>query len=146
MQWQARNTVACVVEKDGYFLMVEERINGQVVWNQPAGHLEAGETLAGAAVRETLEETTWHVRPVSLTGLYQYSAGPDKTFLRCAFAAEPLEADAERGTDPEIERVLWLSAADIRAHEDMLRSPLVRAAIEDYLAGHQYPLSLLKTV
>ncbi|HQR24655.1 MAG TPA: NUDIX domain-containing protein, partial [Steroidobacteraceae bacterium] len=63
MVWKPDVTVAAVAERDGRFLVVEERAGGRVVINQPAGHLEDGESFLEAVVRETLEETAWTFVP-----------------------------------------------------------------------------------
>jgi 8-oxo-dGTP pyrophosphatase MutT (NUDIX family) len=139
-------TVACVVERDGRFLLVEERVRGELVLNQPAGHVETGESLLDAAVRETLEETRWEVELSGLIGVYQWRAPDDTHFLRFAFRALPRRELAQRGLDHGIERVLWLSHAELRAAEARLRSPLVLRAVEDALAAPHAPLALLRQV
>ena len=137
-------TVAALLEDGGRFLMVQERISGQSVYNQPAGHLEDGETLIDAVIRETLEETAWHFEPESVTGIYRWRH-PDnhETFIRVSFAGKGLYHDPAVELDSDIERTLWLTAEEIRCRPDKLRSPLVLRSIDDYLAGSVYPLSLL---
>ncbi len=137
-------TVATVVHKDGKFLMVEERSTGALVYNQPAGHLELGETLIEAALRETLEETRWQVELHGLIGIYQFkSAANGITYVRHCFAAKPLAEIADAELDADIEQALWLTHKQIQAAASKLRSPLVLTAIHDYLNKPLYPLSLL---
>lgn len=135
-------TVAAVVERSGSFLFVEERIASQTVLNQPAGHWEAGETLAEAMVRETLEETGWTVEPVSLLGIYEYHP-PDLPygFVRFAFRARPLRHDSARKLDEGIERAVWLTPAQLQAQAARHRSPMVQRCVDDFLAGRELPLS-----
>jgi len=135
---------ATVVARDERFLFVEENIDGRVVLNQPAGHLDPGETLLECAVRETLEETGWVVAIESLIGIYLLATEtPGKTFLRFCFAARPLRHDANRTLDEEIVRTHWLDRAALVERRSMHRSPLVLRAIDDYLAGQRYPLALI---
>lgn len=137
--------VATIVEREGRFLFVEEQIGGRLVLNQPAGHYEAGETIEQAAIRETLEESGWHVRPTAILGLYQWhSPFLPFPFVRVAFVAEALSHDAERKLDSGIERALWLTTDEMLAQEHRLRGPAVRRCVEDYLAGQRYPLSLIQ--
>ena len=133
-------TVAAVVERDGRFLMVEERINGATVLNQPAGHWESGESLAEATARETLEETAWRVRIDSLVGIYNYRPQAlNYGFLRFACAATALD-DTGLPLDPAIERAVWLSFEEITACPERHRSPMVLRALCEYRAGHRLPL------
>jgi 8-oxo-dGTP pyrophosphatase MutT (NUDIX family) len=142
--WKPHVVAATVVERDGRFLCVEERIEGRTVFNQPAGHLDPGETLVAAAVRETLEETGWTVAVESLVGIYLMDTEtPGKTFLRFCFAATPVAFDPARTLDTEIVRAHWLSRGALAARADQHRSPLVMLAIDDYLAGRRHPLTLL---
>jgi len=143
-RWTPHVTVATVVVRDGRLLLVEERIDGRDVLNQPAGHLEAGENLAAAAVRETLEETGWTVRLSTFIGVYQWTAPDGTAFLRFAFAAEPVEHDPARPLDAGILRALWMTPAELQASAARLRSPLVWEVVADYLGGQRHPLSLLK--
>lgn len=144
MIWKPHVAAATVVERDGRFLCVEENIDGRTVINQPAGHLDPGETLVQAAERETLEETAWSVRATALVGVYQLeTATPGKTFLRFCFAAEAQHHDPHRTLDPEIVRTHWFDRAELVARAQDHRSPLVMQAVDDYLAGHRYPLSML---
>lgn len=142
--WKPRVTVAALLERDGHFLMVEERVAGKLVYNQPAGHLEDGEGLVAAVVRETLEETAWHFQPAALCGIYRWRH-PQKqdTYLRVAIAGEGLYHEPERELDADIERVLWLTPDEIRARSNSLRSPMVLRCLDDYLAGSSAPLTLL---
>lgn len=136
--------VAAIVERDGKFLLVEEHADGKLVLNQPAGHLDEGESLVDAVVRETLEETAWHFVPEALLGVYRW-LHPAKgiTYLRFAFIGHVTSHDAERPLDHEIVRALWLTPAEIRAERLRHRSPQVARCLDDYLAGQRYPLELL---
>lgn len=154
MSWYPHKTVAVVVEKQpdspgeqARFLMVEELINGRCVFNQPAGHLEAGESLQQAAVRETLEETACHVELTGFIGLYQSTvAETGVCYIRTAFAARLLHHDAELPLDGDILCTHWLTLAELKMRAQQLRSPAVLQVIEDYLNGQVYPLSLIKTL
>lgn len=121
--------------------MVEEEADGQTVINQPAGHLEAGESLLDAAIRETLEETAWRFAPSALTGVYRWQH-PDKdiTFLRFCFTGEVSDHDPARTLDDGILRALWLSREELATRN--LRSPMVLRCVDDYLAGKRYPLDV----
>ena len=143
-----RVTVAAIVEDQGRFLMVEERDEkGALVINQPAGHLEAGETILEGLVREALEETAWHVRPLAIAGIYLWSK-PDQSasFLRVAVWAEALSMDEGRALDDGIFRALWMSREDLVQTAERHRSPLVLRCVDDYLAGQRLPLDLIPTV
>jgi len=138
-------TVAAIVERDGRFLMVEENTIDGVRFNQPAGHLEADESLVDACVRETLEETAHHVTVNSLVGIYQW-ARPDGgiQYLRFVFACSDQGEEAGRALDEGIIRAQWLSHEDLLARQESLRSPLVQQCIEDYRAGRSFPLYLIR--
>jgi 8-oxo-dGTP pyrophosphatase MutT (NUDIX family) len=143
--WQPDVTVATVVERDGHLLMVEERVAGNLVYNQPAGHLEPGESILQAAVRETLEETGWQVGLTAFIGAYQWKAPETgREYLRMAFAAEPLQHDAGRVLDEGIIAAHWMQPSEIEALADRHRSPLVSRVIADYLNGSRHPLGLLQ--
>jgi 8-oxo-dGTP pyrophosphatase MutT (NUDIX family) len=140
-------TVAAVIERDGRFLVVEERAARRVVINQPAGHLERGESLLEAVVRETLEETAYALTPEALTGIYLWRHPViDRTFLRVAFTGSVDGPDAARRLDRCILRATWLSRDQLAARPNVLRSPLVLRCIDDYLSGVRHPLSLLSTL
>jgi ADP-ribose pyrophosphatase YjhB (NUDIX family) len=143
--WKPNVVVAAVVERDGRFLLVEERAEGQLVLNQPAGHLEDGESLVDAVVRETLEETAWHFEPQALLGVYRWPH-PKKhvTYLRFAFIGTATRHDAARKLDDGIERALWLTHEEIIAERSRHRSPLLERCVDDYLTGRRYPLALLQ--
>ena len=147
LTWKPDVTVAAVVERDGRFLFVEERVRGALVLNQPAGHLEAGESLVAAMVRETLEETAWQVEATGLVGVYQWTSPIDgASFLRIAIAARPLVEVAERALDHGIERAVWLAPDALAAHPVPARSPLVQRCLLDYLARGAVPLEHLSLV
>ncbi len=142
--WRPHVVVATVVERNGRWLFVEECIDGRTVINQPAGHLDPGETLPAAAARETLEETGWTVRIDHLIGIYLLASEiPGKTFLRFCFAGSALSHDPLRKLDKEIIQPHWFNREELAARGPALRSPLVLRAVDDYLAGQRYPLTML---
>ncbi len=144
MIWTPHVTVAAIVERAGKFLLVEELIDGQRVLNQPAGHLDDGESLLDAVVRETLEETAWRFTPRALVGIYRWRhARENITFLRVAFSGHVMDYDANLKSDNNIESNVWMTRTELAAMEQRLRSPLVLRGIDDYLAGARYALSLL---
>jgi 8-oxo-dGTP pyrophosphatase MutT (NUDIX family) len=148
MIWKPDVTVAAVVEREGRFLVVEERVDARLVFNQPAGHLEHGESLLQAVVRETLEETGWHFVPEAVVGVYLWHQAPGadgraRSFLRVAFRGDVGHHDANRPLDTGIERAVWLTRQQLAAQELHLRSPLVLRCIDDYVAGRRYPLDVL---
>jgi len=135
-------TVACVVQAQGKFLVVEETINGKATWNQPAGHLEADETLIEAATRELYEETGICAQPQTFIRMHQWIA-PDKTpFLRFLFSIDLDEQLPTTPHDSDIDRCLWLDPQQI-VNADNLRSPLVAESIRCYQLAERYPLSIL---
>jgi 8-oxo-dGTP pyrophosphatase MutT (NUDIX family) len=143
MVWKPDVTVAAVIERDSRFLLVEERIRGRLVFNQPAGHLEDGESLLEAVVREAVEETAWTFLPQSLLGVYLWRSPRGHTTLRFAFHGSVREFDSRRTLDPPIVATHWLTRDEILARAAALRSPLVLRCIDDYLRGVRLPLDAL---
>lgn len=142
--WKPHVVVAALVEKDGRFLMVEEITDRGVQYNQPAGHLEAYESLLDAVVRETLEETAHHFVPEALLGIYRWrSPQHDRVYLRFAFTGRITGFDAARSLDAGILRAAWMTPAEIDALTSQHRSPLVAQCIADYQTGRRYPLEML---
>ncbi len=140
-------TVASIVEHEGRFLLVEEETRAGLKLNQPAGHLEPGESLPAAAARETLEESGWHVEPTALVGIYRWEvADTGSTFVRFSFATVPRAHDAARPLDTGIHRALWLFYDEIVARRADHRSPLVLRCVDDYRAGHRWPMDLVQEV
>ncbi len=145
MRWTPHATVACIIEQDGRFLLVEEMANGQKVINQPAGHLEQGERFLDAAKRETLEETGWLVEPEALLGLYTYYAPANGvTYHRFCFIARAVSCQPDAHLDDGIIGPLWLTREEIEARRPELRSELVTRCIDDYLRGIRYPLDFIQ--
>ncbi len=144
MVWKPNVTVAAVLERNGRFLLVEEETEYGVCYNQPAGHLECGESLIDAVIRETLEETAYRLNPQYLVGIYNYrNEARDVTYLRFAFGGDISAHDPGRRLDDGILAAHWLTLDQIRALQAQHRSPLVLRCIEDWLAGRRYPLELL---
>lgn len=142
--WRPHVTVACVVADGDRYLMVEEDVRGQLVYNQPAGHLDDGESLVAAALRETLEETGWTVALQHLIGVDQWrSTEHGDAVIRFSFAARATNHDPDRPLDTGIRRALWLTRAEIAALGNRLRSPLVLRSIDAWLAGQRLPLAAL---
>lgn len=143
--WKPNVTVAAVIEREGRFLLVEEETPEGLRFNQPAGHLEEGESLVEAAAREALEETAHRFRPESLVGIYQWPR-PDGeiTYLRFAFAGSVLGVEEGRALDAGILRAVWMDLAEVEATTARHRSPLILQCIRDYLGGRRYPLELLR--
>lgn len=138
-------TVAAVVERDGRFLLVEEQTRDGIRINQPAGHLESGESLIAAAVRETLEETACEFTPSHLLGVYLWRASAGVTFTRFAFVGAVGEPEAGRRLDDGIVRAFWLTPDELRACASAHRSPLVMRCVDDYLRGQRFPLEGIYT-
>ncbi|HTQ01388.1 MAG TPA: NUDIX hydrolase [Casimicrobiaceae bacterium] len=140
-------TVATVVERDGRFLLVEEETRTGRKLNQPAGHLESGETLPAAAAREVLEETAWTVEPSALVGVYRWEAADTgATFVRFSFVAQARSHDPARTLDVGIVRALWLDYDEVVARRADHRSPLVLRCIDDYREGKRWPLDFVTEV
>jgi 8-oxo-dGTP pyrophosphatase MutT (NUDIX family) len=134
-------TVAAVTEVDGCFLCVEERIRHQLVFNQPAGHVEDGETLIEALVREVREETAWGFEAEALLGVYLWrNPTSGRSTLRFAFSGKVYDHDPSQPLDRGIVRTHWLSRFDLQNREPRLRSPLVLRCVDDYLSGRRLPL------
>lgn len=155
-RWKPSVTVAAVIEQQGRFLLVEEHTAEGLRLNNPAGHLDPGESPLQACVRETLEETAYAFTPQALVGLYlarfqrplpdsATSATEDITYLRFAFCGSLGAWDAQRTLDTPIVRTLWLTADEIRNSAERLRSPLVLQCMEDYLAGQRFGLEVVHT-
>ena len=154
-RWRPSATVAAVIEHQGKFLLVEEHTPEGLRLNNPAGHMDPGESPQEACARETLEETAYAFTPSALVGVYlsrferppsaARPKGEDITYLRFAFCGTLGAMQAGRRLDYGIVRTLWLSADEIRASHALHRSPLVVQCMEDYLAGQRYPLALVTT-
>lgn len=153
-RWKPNATVAAIIERDGLFLLVEEHTPDGLRLNNPAGHLDQGESLVQACAREALEETMHHFTPTHLLGVYMSRSirpalGPkpadDITYLRFAFCGQLGDLQPGRNLDHGIVRTVWLSPSEIRASAARHRSPLLLQCMEDYLAGQRFPLSLIHT-
>lgn len=145
MIWKPHATVAAVIEQDNRFLVVEEYASGDIQFNQPAGHLEDGESFADAVIRETLEEAACDFVPEHVSGIYLWKH-PDnqKSFVRVSFTGQVTGHYPEQKLDEGIIRTHWKTRDEVAALGDKLRSPMVLQCIDDYIAGKRYPLDLLK--
>jgi 8-oxo-dGTP pyrophosphatase MutT (NUDIX family) len=142
-RWKPHATVAALAERDGQYLLVKERVAGSIRFNQPAGHLEPGESIVEAVVRETLEETGYQFRPTGLQSIYRLmpDSDSDKTYLRFLFRGE-IGDRSHSELDQGIISAEWMDYNQIVACRDKHRSPLVLQSIDDYLAGPGYPLNI----
>ncbi len=146
MSWPPSITVATVIYRDGLYLLVKEidKEKGTAVLNQPAGHLEPGETLVEAAIRETLEESCWKISIDALLGISLYKNSTGHTYLRHTFLATSIEFKKEAQLDSDIISTHWFSSEEIESHAEHLRSPIVLEAIKWHTSGITYPLELLR--
>jgi len=141
--WRPSVTVAAIIEKEGRFLFVEELQDGRRVLNQPAGHLDPDETLIAACAREVMEETAHRFTPTGLVGIYRWHYAPaDVTFLRFCFSGR-VDSVESAALDKEIVALHWLTPGELKARAAMHRSPLVQQCMADYLAGCNFPLTVL---
>ncbi len=145
MIWKPNTTVAAIIHQDGKFLMVEEETAEGMRINQPAGHLEQGESLFQAVSRETLEETAYSFEPTELLGIYHWQK-PDRdvTYLRFAFVGQLGQHHAERALDQGIIRAVWMSRDELAHTQALHRSPQVLRCVDDFLMGQRFPLSLIR--
>jgi len=148
MTWSAHVTVAAIIEHNDHFLMVEEYDNkGNLVLNQPAGHLEEDESLIIAVTRETLEETGWPFEAESLVGIYRWKIPPNgSTYVRFCFRGSCQNDLPQQTLDSDIVRTVWMNLCDLEHNKHRLRSPLVLTCIKDHLAGQSASLSLLHDI
>lgn len=146
-RWTPHVTVASVIEQHGRYLLVMEDRRDGIKLNNPAGHLEPGESLVQACARETLEEAAYQFKPTALVGIYLHRFlslnGQDKTYLRFAFCGELEEHIASRQLDTGIIQAVWMSYEEICLKKDMHRTPLLLQCIDDYRAGKRFPLELI---
>ena len=149
-RWKPNVTVAAIMEQEGRFLLVEEQTRDGLMLNNPAGHLDPGESPQDGCAREALEETAHAFTPTALVGVYlnrftKTRTGDDLTYLRFAFAGTVGHFDPDRTLDEGIVRTVWMTPDEIRACPERHRSPLLLACLEDYLAGQRHPLTLVHT-
>ncbi|MBA4260862.1 MAG: NUDIX hydrolase [Comamonadaceae bacterium] len=149
-RWKPSVTVAAIIEREGRYLLVEEETPEGLRLNNPAGHLDPGESPEQGVAREALEETAFMFQPTALVGLYlsrfqRLATGEDITYLRLAYCGELGDFDADRPLDSGIVRTLWMTPEEVRASAPRHRSPLVQRCIEDHLAGQRYPMELVLT-
>ena len=149
-RWKPSVTVAAIIERDGKFLLVEEHTPEGLRLNNPAGHLDPGESPTDACAREALEETAHRFTPTAVVGVYlsrfqREATGEDITYVRFAFGGDLGALEAGRTLDTGIVRTLWMTPDEVRASSTRHRSPLVLRCIEDHLAGQRFPLSLIHT-
>lgn len=150
IRWKPSATVAAIIERDGRYLLVEEHTPEGLRLNNPAGHLDPGESPAQGVAREALEETAHRFTPTALVGVYlsrfqRAATGEDITYLRFAFCGELGAFEPERALDDGIVRTLWMTPDELRASAERHRSPLVLQCMEDHLAGRRYPLEVVTT-
>ena len=149
-RWKPNVTVAAIMERGGHFLLVEEHTRDGLKLNNPAGHLDPGESPQDGCVREALEETAHAFTPTALVGVYlnrftKTHTQDDLTYMRFAFSGTVGTHHAERALDTGIVRAVWMTPDEIRTCPERHRSPLLLRSLEDYLVGQRFPLSLVHT-
>jgi 8-oxo-dGTP pyrophosphatase MutT (NUDIX family) len=143
-QWKPNTTVAAIIEQDGKFLLVEEQTDRGNRYNQPAGHLEDGESLIQAVKRETMEETAYEFTPEFLLGIYHWKhPHNDTTYLRFSFIGKVGLHYPMQQLDDGILQAVWMDIDEMRHKANLMRSPQVLTCVEDYLAGKRYPLQVV---
>ena len=144
MSWSPHVTVATIVERDNRYLMVYEESDGKKVFNQPAGHLDPNETLADAAIRETLEETGCTVNLTGVVGVNLYTAPANGiTYFRTTFIGEAISHDQSRKLDTGIIEAVWLTYEELLERKAQMRSPMTLQIIDDYRNGRRFPLGVV---
>ena len=145
--WKPHVTVAAIAEKDDKFLIVEEMVDGRLVYNQPAGHLDAGESLIEAVIRETYEESAWIFQPEALVGI-QLWRHPihSESYLRFSFCGSCCDHNEDQVLDDGVEQAVWLSRDELMDNNHKLRSPMVLRTIDDYLEGRRYSMDILEHI
>ena len=142
--WKPNTTVAAIIELDKKFLLVEEQTERGNRYNQPAGHLEDGESLIQAVIRETMEESAYEFTPQALLGIYHWKhQHNDTTYLRFAFIGKVGMHYPLQELDDGIVQAVWMGIDEMRDKASLMRSPQVLTCVEDYLAGKRYPLAVL---
>ena len=149
-RWKPNVTVAAIIEKNGRYLLIEEHTQEGLRLNNPAGHLDEGESPADGCAREALEETAHPFNPTALVGIYlsrfqRAATGEDITYVRMAFCGDIGDLQPHLSLAEGIVRTLWMTPEEVRASADRHRSPLVLRCIEDHLAGQRFPLSVIYT-
>ena len=153
-RWKPSVTVAAIIERDGRYMLIEEHTPEGLRLNNPAGHLDPGESPEDGCAREALEETTYTFKPTELVGIYisrllrparEGRAAEDVTYFRLAFCGELGEPVPGAKLDKGIVRTLWMTPDEIRANVQRLRSPLVLRCMEDHLARQRFPMDLIYT-
>jgi 8-oxo-dGTP pyrophosphatase MutT (NUDIX family) len=149
-RWKPSVTVAAIIEREGRYLLVEEETPEGLRLNNPAGHLDPGESPEQGVARETLEETAFVFRPTALVGIYlsrfeRPATLEDITYLRFAYCGDLGAFDAQRRLDTGIVRTLWMTPDEVRASVHRHRSPLVLRCVEDHAAGQRFPLDTVRT-
>jgi len=146
MIWKPHLTVASVIERENKYLLVEEHTDNGIAFNQPAGHVENGESIFSAIKREVNEETAWQFEPEAIIAIQLWRKNPEyPSFLRVCFSGKVHSHNAEQKLDDDIITTHWLSREQIAKKKQQLRSPLVLKSVDAYLSGERYPLSLLKS-
>lgn len=149
-RWKPSVTVAAIIEREGRYLLVEEETPEGLRLNNPAGHLDPGESPEQGVAREALEETAFGFTPTALVGIYlsrfeRPATGEDITYLRFAYCGDLGDFEAGRRLDTGIVRTLWMTPDEVRASAERHRSPLVLRCIEDHQAGQRFPLETVQT-